>query len=145
MGIGGNEALLDAMSRCFLDHGGTMLTNCPVAEIEVEDGKARAVILSDRAVFPGARIEARHAVISNVGARKTLELVREPTIRLVDSRLAAKMKHWKMDERGSTVISWLIDGEMPWDSAGFDPLVTKAHLMYRAYDSWEAAKDYVWP
>jgi phytoene dehydrogenase-like protein len=136
MGIGGNEALVDAMSRCFLDHGGTMLTNCPVAEIEVEDGKARAVILSDRAVFPGARIEARHAVISNVGARNTLELVGEPTIRLVDSRLAAKMKHWKMDERGSTVTSWLIDGEMPWGSAGFDPLVTKAHLMYRAYDSW---------
>jgi phytoene dehydrogenase-like protein len=143
MGIGGNEALVDAMSRCFLDHGGTMLTNCPVAEIEVEDGKARAVILSDRAVFPGARIEARHAVISNAGARKTLELLGEPTIRLVDSRLAAKMKHWKMDERGSTVTSWLIDGQMPWGSAGFDPLITKAHLMYRAYDSWEAAKDYV--
>ena len=143
MGIGGNEALVDTMSRCFLDHGGTMLTNCPVAEIEVEDGKARAVTLSDQAVFPGARIEARQAVISNVGARKTLELVGEPTIRLVDSRLAAKMKHWKMDERGSTVTSWLIDGEMPWGSAGFDPLVTKAHLMYRAYDSWEAAKDYV--
>jgi phytoene dehydrogenase-like protein len=143
MGIGGNEALVDAMSRCFLEHGGTILTNCPVAEIEVEDGKARAVILGDRAVFPGARIEARHAVVSNVGARKTLELIGEPAMRLVDSRLASKMKHWKMDERGSTVTSWLIDGEMPWGSADFDPLVTKAHLMYRAYDSWQAAKDYV--
>jgi phytoene dehydrogenase-like protein len=139
MGIGGNEALVDAMSRCFLEHGGTILTNCPVAEIEVEDGKARAVILGDRAVFPGARIEARHAVVS----RKTLELIGEPAMRLVDSRLASKMKHWKMDERGSTVTSWLIDGEMPWGSADFDPLVTKAHLMYRAYDSWQAAKDYV--
>jgi phytoene dehydrogenase-like protein len=144
MGIGGNEALVDAMSRCFLEHGGTILTNCPVAEIEVEDGKARAVILGDRAVFPGARIEARHAVVSNVGARKTLELIGEPAMRLVDSRLASKMKHWKMDERGSTVTSWLIDGEMPWGSADFDPLVTKAHLlMHRAYDSWQAAKDYV--
>jgi phytoene dehydrogenase-like protein len=61
----------------------------------------------------------------------------------VDSRLATKMKYWKMDERGSTVTSWLVDGEMPWGSAEFDPLVNKAHLMYRAYDSWQGAKDYV--
>ena len=143
MGIGGNGALVDAMSRCFLDHGGTILTNCPVESIDVEDGKARAVTLSQRAVFPGARIEARRAVISNAGARVTLDLVGERTLDAFDSRLAAKMKHWKMDERGSTVTSWLIDGEMPWGSADFDPLVTKAHLIYRAYDSWEDAKQHV--
>src|SRR5215213_5840209 len=57
IGIGGNGALTDAVSRCFLDHGGTILTNCPVETIEVQDGKARAVILSDKAVFPGERIE----------------------------------------------------------------------------------------
>lgn len=30
MGIGGNEALVEAMTRCFLDHGGTIYTGCPV-------------------------------------------------------------------------------------------------------------------
>jgi len=143
MAIGGNESLVEALTRCFLEHGGTILTSCPVAEIEVEDNRARAVILADTAVFPGARIEARRAVISNVGARKTIDLVGERTLKEVDSRLAAKMKYWRMDERGSTVTSWLIDGEMPWGSAQWDPLVTRAHLMYRAYDSWQAAKDYV--
>lgn len=143
IGIGGNEALVDAVSRCFLDHGGTILTNCPVDRIEVRDGRATAVVLSPEAAFPGARFEARHAVISNVGARGTLDLLGEETMRSVDSRLATKMKHWRMDERGSTVTSWLIDGRMPWGSSDFDPLVDKAHLMYRAYDSWSAAKDYV--
>jgi phytoene dehydrogenase-like protein len=141
--IGGNEALVDALSRCFLDHDGTILVNCPVERIEVRDGKATAVVLADTAAFPGARIEARRAIVSNVGARKTLELVGEQTMASVDSRLAAKMKHWKMDERGSTVTSWLLDGEMPWGSAEYDPLVSKAHLMYKAYDSWQGAKDYV--
>lgn len=141
--IGGNEALVDALSRCFLDHDGTILVNCPVESIEVRDGKATAVVLADTAAFPGARIEARRAIVSNVGARKTLELVGEQTMASVDSRLAAKMKHWKMDERGSTVTSWLLDGEMPWGSAEYDPLVSKAHLMYKAYDSWQGAKDYV--
>lgn len=141
--IGGNEALVDALSRCFLDHGGTILVNCPVESIEVRDGKATAVVLADTAAFPGARIEARRAIVSNVGARKTLELVGEQTMASFDSRLAAKMKYWKMDERGSTVTSWLVDGEMPWGSAEYDPMVSKAHLMYKAYDSWQGAKDYV--
>lgn len=143
MGIGGNEALVDAVTRCFLDHGGTILPSCPVERIEVLDGRARAVVLSDQAVLAGERLEARYGVISNVGARKTLELIGEDTLRAVDARLATKMKHWKMDERGSTVSSWLIEGEIPWGSVDFDPLITRAHLMYRAYDSWEGAKDYV--
>jgi len=143
LAIGGNEALVDALSRCFLEHGGTILVNCPVKNIEVSDGRARAVVLDDTAVFPGARFEARRAVISNVGARKTLELVGDQTMAAVDSRLAAKMRHWRMDERGSTVTSWLLDGEMPWGSADFDPLITKAHLIYKAYDSWQSAKNYV--
>jgi phytoene dehydrogenase-like protein len=143
MAIGGNEALVDALSRCFLDHGGTILVNCPVKTIEVRDGRATAVVVDDTAVFPGARFEARRAIVSNVGARATLDLVGEQTMASVDSRLAAKMRHWKMDERGSTVTSWLIDGEMPWGSAGYDPLVSKAHLMYKAYESWQGAKDYV--
>jgi phytoene dehydrogenase-like protein len=143
LSIGGNESLVDALTQCFLEHGGTILTGCPVERIEVEDGRARAVVLSDRAALPGERIEARSAVISGVGARMTLQLLGEQTMRSVDSRLASKMKHWKMDERGSTVTSWLIDGEMPWGSVDFDPLVKRAHLMYRAFDSWQGAKDYL--
>ncbi|HEY8492072.1 MAG TPA: NAD(P)/FAD-dependent oxidoreductase [Dehalococcoidia bacterium] len=144
LAIGGNEALVDAVTECFLDHGGTIYTNCPVERIEVHDGRASAVILSERAALPGARFEARKAVISNVGARKTLELLGEDVMRAADDRLASKMKHWKMDERGSTVTSWLIQGEMPWGSADFDPLIKRAHLIYRAFDSWQGAKDYLW-
>jgi phytoene dehydrogenase-like protein len=143
MAIGGNEALVDALSRCFLEHGGTILVNCPVKTIELRDGRATAVVLDDTAVFPGARLEARQAIVSNVGARMTLELVGEQAMAAVDSRLATKMKHWKMDERGSTVTSWLLDGEMSWGSTEWDPLISKAHLIYKAYDSWRGAKDYV--
>lgn len=141
--IGGNESLVDAVTQCFLEHGGTILAGCPVEKIEVHNGQARTVLLSDEATLPGARIEARHAVISGVGARVTLDLVGEDVLRTMDSRLASKMKHWKMDERGSTVTSWLIDGQMPWGSVDFDPLVEKAHLIYRAFDSWEGSKDFL--
>lgn len=141
--IGGNETLVEAVTHCFLEHGGTIYTNCPVKKILVQDSKAHAVVLSDQAAFPGATLEARSAVLSGVGARKTLELLGEDVMRAVDTRLASKMKHWKMDERGSTVTSWLIRGEMPWGSADFDPLIKRAHLIYRAFDSWQGAKQYL--
>src|SRR5215211_4142108 len=40
MAIGGNEALVDALSRCFLENGGTILVNCPVKTVEIRDGRA---------------------------------------------------------------------------------------------------------
>src|ERR1700682_1329598 len=75
LAIGGNEALVEAVTSAFLEAGGTVLTSCPVAKIEVEDGRATAVTLADNAAFPGVRIEARRGVVSNVGALKTMELV----------------------------------------------------------------------
>ena len=143
LGLGGNEAMVNAVVRCFLSYGGTLLTSCAVQSIEVENGRATAVVLGDDAAFPGERIRARHAVVSNVGARETLRLVGEPVMRSVDSRLASKMKHWKMDMRGSTVTSWLLKGDMPWGSVDFDPLIRQALLVYRAFDSWDGAKQYL--
>ncbi len=144
IGIGGNESFVEAVTRSFLDHGGTILTNCPVERIEVQDGTAKSVVLSDRAALPGEVIQARSALISNVGARKTLEMVGEETLRAVDTRLASKMKHWKTDERGSSVTNWLIEGQLPWGSADFDPLVMEAHLMYPTKNlSWDEAKGYL--
>lgn len=142
LAIGGNEALVEAVTSSFLEAGGTVLTSCPVAKIEVEDGRATAVTLADNAMFPGVRIEARRGVVSNVGALRTMELVGEDVLRPVDGRLASRIKHWKMDMRGSTVTSWLIDGDVPWGSMDFDPLIKDSVLVYRAFDSWQGAKDY---
>jgi phytoene dehydrogenase-like protein len=143
LSLGGNEGMVDAVVRCFLEHGGTLYTRCPVERIELQSGRATAVILGPDAAFPGERIEARYGIVSNVGAPKTLDLVGEDVMRTVDSRLASKMKHWKMDMRGSTVTSWLIKGEVPWGSVAFDPLIRQAALIYRAFDTWQGAKKYL--
>ena len=143
LAIGGNESLVEAVTKCFLEHGGTLFTNCPVERIEVLAGRATAVVLSEESPFPGAVIEARRAIVSNAGAPRTMQLVGEDVMRAVDPMLASKIKHWKMDMRGSTVTSWLIDGEVPWGSIEFDPLIKRAELVYRAFDSWQGAKDYL--
>jgi phytoene dehydrogenase-like protein len=143
IGVGGNEIQVDALTQCFLDHGGAILTNSTVDRIVIEDGRATGVVLGERSLEPGAQIEARVGVLSNAGVPETLRLVGEETVSGVDPRLGAKMRHWKMGLRGSHVTSWLLDRRIDWGSSGFDPLINEAILVYRAFDSWEGTKRYM--
>jgi phytoene dehydrogenase-like protein len=143
IGVGGNEAQADALVQAFLAHGGKLITNCTVERIAFDGGRAAGVILGERSPAPGARIDARVAVLSNAGVPETLRLAGHDTLSAADARLAAKMRHWKMGLRGSHVTSWLLDGRVDWGSSGFDPLINEAILVYRAFDSWEGTKRYM--
>jgi phytoene dehydrogenase-like protein len=141
--IGGNEAQVEALTRCFIENGGTLLTNCPVESIEIEDGRAVGVILEEGAIYPRAAFAARHGVVSNAGVPETLRLVGSEAIRAADPRLASKMSLWKMGLRSSAVTSWLLSGPVPWGSRDFDPLIEQALLVYRAFDNWKGAVQYL--
>jgi phytoene dehydrogenase-like protein len=141
--VGGNEAQVDALTQCFLEHGGTIWTNCVVDRIVVQDGRATGVVLGERSLHPGAQIDARIGVVSNAGVPETLRLLGEPTVSAADARLAARMRNWKMGLRGSHVTSWLLERRLEWASASFDPLINDAILVYRAFDSWEGTKRYM--
>ena len=143
IGVGGNEVQVDALTQCFLEHGGAILTNSTVDRIVVEDGHATGVVLGERSLEPGAQIDARVGVLSNAGVPETLRIVGEETLTGVDPRLEAKMRHWKMGLRGSHVTSWLLDRRIDWGSAAFDSLINDAILVYRAFDSWEGTKRYM--
>jgi phytoene dehydrogenase-like protein len=143
IGVGGNEVQVDALTQCFVEHGGTILTNCTVDRIVVEDGRAAGVVLGERSIETGARIDARVGVLSNAGVPETLRLVGDEEISAADERLGAKMRHWKMGLRGSHVTSWLLDRRVEWGSSAFDPLINEAILVYRAFDSWEGTKRYM--
>jgi phytoene dehydrogenase-like protein len=143
VGIGGNEVQVDALTRCFLDHGGQLWTSAAVEEIIVENNRAVGVRLSRRSLYPGREVSARLAVICNVGVPETLRLVGRQVMESADALLAAKMRYWQMGLRGSHVTSWLLDRRLSWTSASFDPLIDEAILVYRAFDSWEGTKQYL--
>ena len=143
VGIGGNEVQVDALTRCFLHHGGQLWTSAAVEEVLVENGRAVGVRLSERSLYPGREVSARLAVICNVGVPETLRLVGHQAMESADPLLAAKMRYWKMGLRGSHVTSWLLDRRLSWQSADFDPLIDEAILVYRAFDSWEGTKQYL--
>jgi phytoene dehydrogenase-like protein len=143
VGIGGNEVQVDALTRCFLAHGGELWTSAQVTEVLVSGGRAVGVRLSGRPAHDATEVAARIAVISNVGVHETLRLVGEDAIRQADPLLAAKMRYWKMGLRGSHVTSWLLDRRISWKSAAFDRLIDEAILVYRAFDSWDGTKRYM--
>jgi phytoene dehydrogenase-like protein len=139
--VGGNHSLAHAMLRVFQAHGGTILRNCPVEKIVVEAGAAKAVRLSEKAIYPGEEVRARHAIVSNLGMLKTLEVVGEETLRAADPALADKMKNWDMASRASTATLWITKGFPNWESRSWDPIIDKAHFFYGvAWDSWEGVK-----
>ena len=143
VGIGGNEVQVDALTRCFLHHGGQLWTSAAVEEVLVENNRAVGVRLSRQSLYPGREVSARLAVICNVGVPETLRLVGPEAMESADPSLAAKMRYWKMGLRGSHVTSWLLDQRLSWRSADFDPLIDEAILVYRAFDSWEGTKQYL--
>jgi len=143
MAVGGNHTLAHAVTQCFLEHGGVILRNCPVEKIIVRDGEAVGVRLAEDAVYPNMVIHADKAIISDVSARLTLELIGEDVMRSVDAKLAAKMKYWKTDYRGSLVSNWILKGRPTWKSEAWNPDITKAFMFYRAWDSWEECKKWV--
>jgi phytoene dehydrogenase-like protein len=143
VGIGGNEVQVDALTRCFLHHGGQLWTSAAVGEVLVENNRAVGVRLSERSLYPGREVSARLAVICNVGVPETLRLVGSQAVESADPSLAAKMRYWKMGLRGSHVTSWLLGRRLSWRSADFDPLIDDAILVYRAFDSWEGTKQYL--
>jgi phytoene dehydrogenase-like protein len=143
VGIGGNEVQVDALTRCFLHHGGQLWTSAAVGEVLVENNRAVGVRLSERSLYPGREVSARLGVICNVGVPETLRLVGHQAMESADPSLAAKMRYWKMGLRGSHVTSWLLNRRLSWRSADFDPLIDDAILVYRAFDSWEGTKQYL--
>lgn len=61
---GGSRGTVDALVRCFEGHGGRLLLDTPAERIELQGGRAAAVVAG------GERIEARRAVVSAIDARR---------------------------------------------------------------------------
>lgn len=143
MAVGGNHSLAHAVTRCFLEHGGRIWRNCPVEKILIRDGEAVGVRLAENAVYPGEVVHARKAVVSNVSARLTLELIGEDILKSIDAKLAAKMKYWKTDYRASCVSNWVMKERPRWKSEAWDPTINKTVVFYRAWDSWDECKTWL--
>ncbi len=91
--VGGSGALSEAMERCILHHGGTVLTNSAVDRVIIESGEAKGVVLKG-----GEEILASKAVISNLNAKQIPALVGQEN---VDENYANNLKNLKLSSHRS--------------------------------------------
>ena len=144
IGVGGNEIQVDALTECFLAHGGS-----DPDELDGRPDRGRGRPGHGRRARASARFgpapRSRPAwACSPTPAcpRRCAWWGRTPSPAPTPAS-AAKMRHWKMGLRGSHVTSWLLDRRIDWGSSAFDPLINEAILVYRAFDSWEGTKRYM--
>lgn len=141
--IGGIHTVTHSVTQCFVQHGGTILRNCPVEQIIVQDGEAVGVRLSQDAALPGETIYADKAIVSDVGAKVTLQLIGEDVLRSIDPQLAAKMKYWKTHYRGGCMSFWVLKERPRWKSEAWNSDIAKAADFYQAWDSWDECKEWL--
>ena len=106
---GGAGNLTRALARRAESLGGEIRCSSEVVRIEVESGRATAVLTRD-----GDRAEAVKAVVADVVAPHLYGgLVRAEDL---PARTMRSMKRFQID--ASTVkVDWALDGPVPWDSA----------------------------
>ncbi|CAM9360221.1 unnamed protein product, partial [Chrysoparadoxa australica] len=68
--LGGGGTIVDALVRGLEKNGGKLLLKTPVAEIAVEDGRAKGVVLKG-----GRTIKAKRGVVSNASMWNTMKLL----------------------------------------------------------------------
>ena len=138
---GTNHMIVHALLRVFSEYGGTLWKNTRVDQIVVENGKAVGVKLADDAVMhPGQTIRARHAVVSNVGARASYDLLGAEVMSKADPVLAKKMKYWDMTTRPSSVSVWVLKDVPEFIAAATDPYVSQADWIFKGKNSLDEWK-----
>ena len=100
---GGMGSIAEALARSARSHGAEILTDSEVAEVKIEDGKARGVVLRDGRYF------ASQVVLSNADPHRTyLGMVGEERL---PEELASGLKG--QQAKGSVVKVLLALGELP--------------------------------
>ncbi|SPD73772.1 Phytoene dehydrogenase (fragment) [uncultured Desulfobacterium sp.] len=107
--VGGSGALSEAMGRCILHYGGTILTNSAVDKVIVRSGEAKGVILKS-----GEEILAGKAVISNLNAKQISALVGKES---VSERYSNGLKNLKLSSHRSICMGYALH-EPPNYTAG---------------------------
>ena len=126
----GNRALVGALERVFLAHGGALLRATRARELVLEGGEACGVVVEGP-----TRTEtlfARLAVVSNVGAAVTREL-------LGDHPFGEQLARWQTRGRVIAASDLLLRRPLAWSR----PELARAPRVYLAWDEWSQCREWL--
>jgi len=116
--VGGSVRLAEAMAAFVRAHGGEIRVDARVRQIEVADGRARAVVLEST-----ERIPVDGIVVSNLDPKHTfLELVGDSEL---PREFAPLVKRWRYDVMSMFCLYLALDEPVRWKAAADDPSVQR--------------------
>lgn len=124
---GGSHALSHSLVKAATHYGVKILPCCPVKEIIVENGEAKGVILSEKAIFANETIRAKK-IISNLTLVPTfIDLVGEDVI---GSEMAARINKFDYREQVLFCMNFALDSAPEFASADFDDGIQRCFMGY---------------
>ena len=131
---GGSHELTHVLVRAAIDNGVTVMPNCPVKKIIVNNNTATGIELSERAIYPNETFTAKK-IVSNLTAVPTfLELIGEEHL---NPDMAARLKSFCYDEQNIFTVHYALNGLPEFTSAAYDNGIQRAYMGYLGGDTSE--------
>jgi phytoene dehydrogenase-like protein len=127
---GGNAALVRALERAFIAHGGTLLRATRARELVLADGEVRGVVVEGGTARQ--TLAARVGVISNAGAAVTREL-------LAGHPFGERLAAFETAGRVIAACDLVLRRPLAWPG---DSLV-RAPRVYLAWDDWSRCREWL--
>ena len=118
--VGGAISVALALKRAIEDHGGTLITGSHVQRIDIDDGRATGVTLSD-----GTRFAARQFVASGIDAAQTIRIAGEHNF---DAAIVEGLRSYEPAGHALVTLHLALNERPHYRASEFDPDVDRAFM-----------------
>lgn len=136
----GNQSLVRAIERVYLQHGGTLLRNTEVKSFITKENACHGVEVVDQSNGESQRIIARKAVISNLGASLTMKMLDGAEI---PETFEEKLSTWSMAKRVLAIHDFILQREPEWKASKQNPDFGLSPRIYLVWDTWRECVDWL--
>lgn len=136
----GNQSLVRALEKVYLQHGGVLLRHTAVQSFIVENHECKGVLVRSPDGESTKSIVARKAVISNLGASLTLKML--GGTRLPED-FTAKLANWSMAKRVLATHDLILQKAPPWKANEKNPDFGRSPRIYLVWNTWKECVDWL--
>lgn len=137
---GGNQSLVRAVERVYLQHGGKLLRNTEVQSFIMEDDHCKGVSVTSHNGKHQETIIAKKAVISNLGANLTLKMLGDTKL---PQEFQEKLTNWSTASRVLAVHDFILQREPEWKADEHNPDFGRSPRVYLVWNTWKECVEWL--